>query len=121
MSPPGYQKLPTDDDGVDSPSSATDKETAVTGTSTPESLASSSRDGAENNALSNLVLATTVRRRDKLSKAPERSKPVAWKDLPQKRQLMVITAARLSEPLVQTSLQVRIATRQPIERSAIAS
>ena len=32
-------------------------------------------------------------------------KPVAWKDLPRKDQLIVITLARLSEPLVQTSLQ----------------
>ncbi|KAI1639962.1 major facilitator superfamily transporter [Biscogniauxia mediterranea] len=30
---------------------------------------------------------------------------VAWKDLPRKDQLLVITLARLSEPLVQTSLQ----------------
>lgn len=34
------------------------------------------------------------------------SKVVAWRDLPKKRQLLVITLARLSEPLVQTSLQV---------------
>lgn len=33
-------------------------------------------------------------------------KPVAWKDLPRKDQLIIITLARLSEPLVQTSLQV---------------
>lgn len=32
-------------------------------------------------------------------------KVVAWRDLPKKRQLVVITLARLSEPLVQTSLQ----------------
>lgn len=34
--------------------------------------------------------------------------PVTWMSLPHKRQLMVLTLARLSEPLVQTSLQVRI-------------
>ncbi|KAK0702630.1 major facilitator superfamily domain-containing protein [Apiosordaria backusii] len=33
------------------------------------------------------------------------AKAVAWKDLPRKDQLTVITLARLSEPLVQTSLQ----------------
>jgi hypothetical protein len=33
--------------------------------------------------------------------------PVAWKDLPRKDQLIIITLARMSEPLVQTSLQVR--------------
>ncbi|KAK5628712.1 hypothetical protein RRF57_004427 [Xylaria bambusicola] len=31
---------------------------------------------------------------------------VTWKDLPKKDQLLVITLARLSEPLTQTSLQV---------------
>lgn len=31
---------------------------------------------------------------------------VGWKDLPKKGQLLVITLARLSEPLTQTSLQV---------------
>lgn len=39
------------------------------------------------------------------SKAP-RSKPVAWRDLPRRDQLLILTLARLSEPLVQTSLQV---------------
>ena len=33
---------------------------------------------------------------------------VSWRDLPRKKQLVVITLARLSEPLVQTSLQVRL-------------
>lgn len=31
--------------------------------------------------------------------------PVSWRDLPQKKQLLVLTLTRLSEPLVQTSLQ----------------
>ncbi len=31
--------------------------------------------------------------------------PVAWRDLPNKRQLAILTMARLSEPLTQTSLQ----------------
>ena len=39
-------------------------------------------------------------------KAAEARKVVAWRDLPRKQQLVVITMARLSEPLVQTSLQV---------------
>ncbi|GKT60560.1 major facilitator superfamily transporter [Colletotrichum tofieldiae] len=38
---------------------------------------------------------------------PDKPKPVAWRDLPKKQQLLVITLTRLSEPLVQTSLQVR--------------
>ena len=34
------------------------------------------------------------------------AKAVSWRDLPRKDQLIVITLIRLSEPLVQTSLQV---------------
>lgn len=33
------------------------------------------------------------------------NKAIAWRDLPRKKQLVVITLTRLSEPLVQTSLQ----------------
>lgn len=40
-------------------------------------------------------------------------KPVAWKDMPQKQQLAIITLSRLSEPLVQTSLQVRLPPTTP--------
>ncbi|KAM5352427.1 hypothetical protein ACJ41O_005150 [Fusarium nematophilum] len=36
---------------------------------------------------------------------PKRSEPAAWSDLPQKQQLFIITLARMSEPLVQSSLQ----------------
>jgi len=36
----------------------------------------------------------------------KRPDAVGWRDLPRKKQLLVITLARLSEPLVQTSLQV---------------
>ncbi|KAF6825603.1 MFS multidrug transporter [Colletotrichum plurivorum] len=39
------------------------------------------------------------------AKPPEKPRPVSWRDLPQKQQLLVITLTRLSEPLVQTSLQ----------------
>ena len=35
----------------------------------------------------------------------EKKKPVSWKDLPHKGQLAILTMARLSEPLTQTSLQ----------------
>ncbi|KAI1814442.1 MFS general substrate transporter [Poronia punctata] len=38
-------------------------------------------------------------------KKSARKQVVAWKDLPRKDQLLVITLARLSEPLTQTSLQ----------------
>jgi hypothetical protein len=37
----------------------------------------------------------------------EKDAPVTWMSLPHKRQLVILTLARLSEPLVQTSLQVR--------------
>lgn len=36
---------------------------------------------------------------------PSNPGPVAWRDLPQKSQLAILTLARLSEPLTQTSLQ----------------
>lgn len=36
---------------------------------------------------------------------PRKQEPVAWKDLPHKGQLAILTIARLSEPLTQTSLQ----------------
>ena len=38
------------------------------------------------------------------SPLPAKAGPVAWKDLPQKRQLAILTLARLSEPLTQQSL-----------------
>lgn len=37
-------------------------------------------------------------------------RPVSWSELPRKDQLFIITMARMSEPLVQTSLQVRAYT-----------
>lgn len=46
------------------------------------------------------------------SKEQMSKKPVAWKDMPQKRQLAILTLSRLSEPLVQTSLQVRERNRR---------
>ncbi|KAK7746387.1 hypothetical protein SLS53_002346 [Cytospora paraplurivora] len=45
----------------------------------------------------------TATSRDKPSK--KSSSMISWKDLPRKQQLFVITLTRLSEPLVQTSLQ----------------
>lgn len=36
----------------------------------------------------------------------EKEEKVTWMSLPHKKQLIVLTLARLSEPLVQTSLQV---------------
>ncbi|KAI1389405.1 MFS general substrate transporter [Hypoxylon trugodes] len=59
-----------------------------------------SRGGTLNIDTSDAALAERGRRPSDASK-----KVVAWKDLPKKKQLTVITLARLSEPLVQTSLQ----------------
>jgi hypothetical protein len=36
----------------------------------------------------------------------KKEEPVTWRSLPHRRQLIILTLARLSEPLVQTSLQV---------------
>lgn len=38
----------------------------------------------------------------------ESKRPISWSELPRKDQLFIITMARMSEPLVQTSLQVRL-------------
>lgn len=46
------------------------------------------------------------RRRERRRNAAKKNKVVSWMDLPKKKQLIVITMTRLSEPLVQTSLQV---------------
>lgn len=46
------------------------------------------------------------RRRISDASRKKQQKVAAWKDLPKKKQLVVITMTRLSEPLVQTSLQV---------------
>lgn len=37
---------------------------------------------------------------------PEKEGPVAWSSLPHKRQLIILTCARFSEPLVRTSVRV---------------
>lgn len=37
----------------------------------------------------------------------KKEEPVTWASLPRRSQLIILTLARLSEPLVQTSLQVR--------------
>ncbi|MCJ1400310.1 hypothetical protein MMC11_003515 [Xylographa trunciseda] len=36
---------------------------------------------------------------------PKKAGPVSWRELPRKRQLFILTMARLSEPITQTSLQ----------------
>lgn len=62
------------------------------------------RRSSESNSESNAPLS----RNSDVEPAPQQDekKPVAWSDLPRKDQLIIITIARLSEPLVQTSLQV---------------
>ena len=43
---------------------------------------------------------------DTMESEKQREEPVTWKSLPHRSQLIILTLARLSEPLVQTSLQV---------------
>ena len=45
-------------------------------------------------------------------KSSEKNTLVTWMSLPHKRQLIILTLARLSEPLVQTSLQVCLGAAQ---------
>jgi hypothetical protein len=42
----------------------------------------------------------------------KRDKPVTWLSLPHKSQLAILTIARLSEPLVQTSLRVSVLSQK---------
>ena len=44
---------------------------------------------------------------EKKKEEGEEEAPVTWASLPHRSQLIILTLARLSEPLVQTSLQVR--------------
>lgn len=55
------------------------------------------------NSTAGIDQSTTDPRKKKKKKL--KNETVSWKDLPHKRQLFVITLTRLSEPLVQTSLQ----------------
>ncbi len=42
----------------------------------------------------------------------KKDEPVTWRSLPHRRQLVILTLARLSEPVVQTSLQVRSSSQE---------
>ena len=54
--------------------------------------------------------------RGPIAEGMRRPDAVGWRDLPRKKQLLVITLARLSEPLVQTSLLVgRLLPRAPLD------
>lgn len=55
----------------------------------------------------NIDTSTRISDYERGRKPSDSKKVVAWRDLPKKKQLVVITLARLSEPLVQTSLQVQ--------------
>jgi hypothetical protein len=45
---------------------------------------------------------------DTVESKKQKQEPVTWRSLPHRRQLVILTLARLSEPLVQTSLQVSV-------------
>lgn len=65
-----------------------------------------SRDAADNGAMP-LEAGLEAPAGHEFSRPQKPTKEViGWKDLPKKDQLLVITLARLSEPLTQTSLQV---------------
>jgi hypothetical protein len=49
--------------------------------------------------------------------SPEKKDTVTWMSLPHKRQLAILTIARLSEPLVQSSLRVRANSEFKFEES----
>ena len=68
----------------------------------PSSSVGSDTPRASNSLSKPLVVKTTAE--------PSRQ-VVRWKDLPRKGQLTVLTLARLSEPLVQTSIQVSPVSR----------
>lgn len=86
-------------------------------------MVATSNNEAENREESRLIIDVSGRRNDvpygttesntdsQLQCSPEIEPPteakVSWSSLPHKRQLAVLVIARLSEPLVQTSLQVR--------------
>lgn len=74
-----------------------------TGRPCPPSPKASSSHGAQldlEEAVAEGGVAVEVRRDE------EKNEPVTWRSLPHRRQLIILTLARLSEPLVQTSLQV---------------
>lgn len=75
------------------------------GPSTPESTSDSDNDASSR---SSTPVGGRGKKNKKTSKEeePKRQETVRWRDLPEKGQLTVLTLARLSEPLVQTSLQV---------------
>jgi hypothetical protein len=60
----------------------------------------------ESDGLASGAVAATGEPDEAVPTKAARSKPVAWRDLPRRDQLLILTLARLSEPLVQTSLQV---------------
>src|SRR4051812_6467502 len=67
-------------------------------------------DGASSSAGSSKILPRGLKVKTDKSQKKEY---VGWMDLPRKGQLIVLTLARLSEPLVQTSLQVCASPQLP--------
>lgn len=56
------------------------------------------------------------RSRDLEQEKAKKDEPVTWKSLPKRSQLVILTLARLSEPLVQTSLQVSTSRKNSVAR-----
>jgi hypothetical protein len=96
MSRTGYDRLRDEDEDPDGSSSETESVVEETLNLVDGSvLEAPSRHAATRPVV---VIPPTVTK--------EKNKTVSWGELPRKKQLFVITMARLSEPLVQTSLQV---------------
>lgn len=64
---------------------------------------SPTHDGQHHSSSSTAPLTQVTLREDPVSKPTKEQ--VAWRDLPEKRQLAILTLARLSEPLVHSSIQ----------------
>lgn len=81
----------------------------------PSTSASASDSGSEDGNGKSTPVGGREKKNKRNSKDEETKKQetVRWRDLPEKGQLTVLTLARLSEPLVQTSLQVRTAPSIP--------
>lgn len=121
MSRKGYERIQTDDDGAGN--SDLENEIALAGTGLGNSSSSSGerRPAAGKRALSLAIdnLKHLIPSREESASSKHvKTKTVGWAELPNKPQLFVITMARLSEPLVQTSLQVRSSSSEILIKSS---
>ncbi|KIH90461.1 hypothetical protein SPBR_01068 [Sporothrix brasiliensis 5110] len=86
-------------------SSANPRLLATGGPRSPTSASDTDDDNGSGKSTPARNRGKTVKRKSKNEKSTKQE-TVRWRDLPEKGQLTVLTLARLSEPLVQTSLQI---------------